>query len=298
MNFGVLSLVACTLIWGSTFVLVKGAVANLPVLTFLAFRFSLGGLVLLPWLKGSGSVRRFLPGALIGAANALGFFLQTAALADGATPDVVAFLTGLAVVLVPLVLAIYHRRLPALSVSAAVLIGGVGLYLLTVSRGLTFTPADLLAALGAVLFTFQVIGSSHFAPRLGAGRLAAQQVVTGGALFALAAAMTPGAGLHLPPSSEWAVIGYLGIGATSLAFLLQMLGQSKLDAVRSALIFNLEPVFAVLWAFALSGETLSGRALVGAACVLLAMFGVVWPAPHVRNPRLETASPDRSRLRA
>jgi len=270
-NLGGLGLlVLTTVIWGATFPLVGQVVARVPPVQLVAWRFALAAAVLLPWLRGGGGLRAALPGFAVGAANAAGFLLQTFALRT-ASADVVAFLTGLSVVLVPAAHAVWRRRRPPGQVLAALGLGLVGLALLTTGGPLRWSPGDLLGAACAFLFAVQVLGTARLAGRVGATRLAAQQVVAGAVLFGLAALVWHPAWLAPPPRSDWPVIGFLAVVATVGTFALQTSGQARVDATTAAITFNLEPVFAAVWAFALTGQLLGGRGWAGAGLILIGM---------------------------
>lgn len=264
-------LVLTTVIWGSTFPLVAGAVAHVPPVQFVSWRFGIAALCMLPWLRGGGGLRAAAPGALVGLANAGGFLLQTFALRT-VSADVVAFLTGLSVILVPTVEAVWRRRWPSAMVLGALVLGIAGLGLMTVHRGFAWSPGDLLGAGCAVLFAIQVLGTSRLARRVGTNRLAAQQVVSGAAVFAVVALFWHPAWLLPPPRAVWPVVVYMGLVATVATFAVQVAGQARVGATTAAVTFNLEPVFAAAWAYVLVGQRLDATGLLGAAAVLAGML--------------------------
>lgn len=266
---GLALLVATTIIWGSTFPLVRGAVAHVPPLQFVTWRFALAAACLLPWLFGQGA-RAALPGLGVGLANAAGFLLQTFALKT-ASADQVAFLTGLSVVLVAIADAAGHRRRPPAQVLGALVVGVVGLALLTVGRGFAWSVGDLLGVLCAGMFTLQVLGTSRLARRVGSMRLAAQEVTSGSVAFIIASAVWHPAGLGPPPRGVWPLIAFMAVVATVGTLVLQSAGQARVGATTAAVTFNLEPVFASAWAFVLTGESLTLREGLGAVLVLASM---------------------------
>jgi drug/metabolite transporter (DMT)-like permease len=268
--FGLGILVLTTIIWGSTFPLVKGALAEVPPLQFVAWRFALAAVCLLPWLLRGQGLKAALPGLTIGLANAGGFLLQTFALKTVGA-DQVAFLTGLSVILVPIADAIGRRTWPTRAVLAALAAGLVGLALMTMGRHLTWSVGDLLGLLCAGLFTVQVLGTSRLARRVGSMRLAAQEVASGAIAFGLAALVWHPAWLLPPPSAVWPLAAFLALFATVGTLTLQSAGQARVGATTAAITFNLEPVFATGWAFVLRGESLTLREGLGALFVLASM---------------------------
>lgn len=110
-----LALLGVTAIWGSTFVLIKGALAAYPALPFLAVRFGVAALAMLPvvWLgRRRARAGDLLVGAGVGVLLFAGSALQTLGLAE-TDASKAGFITGLSVVLVPLLVALVWRRLPA-----------------------------------------------------------------------------------------------------------------------------------------------------------------------------------------
>lgn len=65
---------------------------------------------------------------------------------------------------------------------------------------------------------------------------------------------------------------YLGIGATAFTLTLQLVGQKYVSPTKSALIYNLEPVFATLFAFLLLSEKLNFQQIIGASLILISLF--------------------------
>jgi len=83
------------------------------------------------------------------------------------------------------------------------------------------------------------------------------------------------------PADAWVALLYLGLLASVVVVTLQAWGQQRVDALRSAIVFGLEPVFAALTAWALLGERLGWAGLAGAALIVAALvFSQVQPAPQ------------------
>lgn len=275
---GLILLVLTTILWGSTFPIVHAAVTRVAPLQFLTWRFGIAAICLAPFLRGGW--RALWPGFLVGLANAAGFWLQTTALGRISADDV-AFLTGLSVIVVPILEALWLRRLPGVWARWALGLGLAGLFLVTTGgqlRHLHASAGDLLGALCALAFAVQVLGTSRLATKTGSLNLAAQQVVAGAVVFAAASAVLHPAFLGLPARSVWWAIGFAALPATVLTFFLQTAGQSRVSATTAALTFNLEPVFAAVWAFILTGQSLPGWAMVGAALVLAGMVLAALPS--------------------
>lgn len=275
---GMILLILTTVLWGSTFPIVKEAVLSVAPLEFLTWRFGLAAILLLPFLRGGWQA--LWPGFLVGLANAAGFWLQTMALRRISADDV-AFLTGLSVIFVPVLEAFWLRRIPSVWARWALALAVSGLALVTTGGSLTRIHAsggDLLGALCAVAFTVQVLGTSRLAAGTTHLGLAAQEIVAGAVVFVLASAFFHPLWLRLPPVGVWWAIAFAAGPSTVLTFFLQTAGQARVSATTAALTFNLEPVFAAVWAFILTGQILAGWSVVGALMVLAGMVLAALPA--------------------
>jgi drug/metabolite transporter (DMT)-like permease len=296
-----LLLIGCTLIWGTTFVLVKDALAAASVFVFLALRFLLATavLVLVYWREartaGRGTLRA---GTIIGCCMFGGYAFQTAGLSL-TTPSKAAFITGFFVVLVPVLLALFGARQVQLWLWVGALAAFAGLYFLAVPpSGLaTLNRGDLLVLACAFMFALHVIAIGHYSVRYSVGALALIQVAVTALctslcipIFAVIGAENP----HLRWTSGLIVtLLVTGIFATALAFSVQVWAQQYTSANHAAIIFTLEPVFAGLTSFAFYHERLGARSLAGATLILCGILiaELLGPAPAAESsvPPADTA---------
>jgi len=287
------ALLLVTLIWGSTFVMVKDAVAHFPVFSFLALRFAFAALVLLPFVvlrrgnarakvsAGKATPPSLRPSAplllrasaplLLGIALFAGYAFQTAGL-HLTTPAKAGFITGLSVVIVPLFSALILRQMPSRNAWLGVGLAVVGLGLLTLQAGLHIEAGDLLVLCCAVAFAAHILLTGHFAPRYDPLWLTLGSIVTV-AIFSGAAALIfdrPMGRAALTPSVLFAA-AFTGVFATSVAFGLQTQAQRFTTSTHTALIFAAEPVFAGLFSFLLIGEVLGLQQILGGVLILAGM---------------------------
>lgn len=271
------SLVFVTVIWGTTFVVVKVAVETVDPVVFVALRFGLAALVL--GLVGWTALRRapaatWRAGALLGLALLAGFLLQTFGLRE-TTPARGGFITGLSVVLVPLLDAALTRRRPSRAAALGVVVSTTGLIVLSAPLDAAEWAAgtlrgDLLVLGCALAFALHIVGVGHFAGRHDARAITTLQIAVVGVLAGAAAVAL---GAPLPTTgSVWLAVAYLGTVATALMFLLQNWAQIHTTSTHTALIFALEPVFAALFSALLCGEALGPRSLAGGALILAGML--------------------------
>ncbi len=269
---GIFTLVLITLIWGTTFVIVKETVATVSPALLLALRFSVAALLFI-WVRPSK--RALVPGLILGVLSFLGFATQTIGLV-GTTASKAAFITGLSVILTPLFSALwfrfrgFRRSVPTRAyLAAAVALSGLGLMSLTGAQGLT--EGDMWILGTAVFYAFYIIYLGEVAPKYGVLELSAVQFWLMALLAWVWAAPQLGQLGNLSAGSVGSLV-YLGAVATALVSILQVRAQRVVSAHVAALIFVLEPVFAALFAYLLLGESLGVWGWVGAGLVGVAML--------------------------
>lgn len=272
------AVVGAAVIFGSTFLVVKGAIDDADPVAFLAARFCIGAVVLLPFTRrrpsSPGVVRA---GWWCGLALTAGYLLQTIGLRTTSS-SVSAFLTYLLVVLVPLLSALVLRRPPGASAWAGVAACTLGLVLLT--GGATSLGGGELLTIGcAVAFAAHVLLLAEHAPRHDALRLNVVQLAVVG-LGCLGPGVVLAAGRF--PLSAWVAAAFCGVAASALALGLQTYAQAHLSSVTVSLLLLIEPVSAAILGVA-TGESLG---LAGAAGCAVILAGIVLTvlAPFDRRP--------------
>jgi drug/metabolite transporter (DMT)-like permease len=262
-------------------VLVKDALRDISPLLFNLLRMVIATVVLaaiyyrdlrrLKWSYLAG-------GAIVGLCLAAGYSFQTAGLAR-TTPAKSAFITGLIVVIVPLLSAVpalrpATMRRPSFSAFGGAAMAFGGILLLTTPAHTpwmsllgSINAGDLLTLLCALGFSFHVVALAHISPRLPLGALAVLQVAFCTVIMGVALPVFEHPRLDLSPRLIMALL-VTGVLATAAAFTVQSWAQQRLSATRTALILALEPVFAFLTSYLFYGERLSTRASLGALLIL------------------------------
>jgi drug/metabolite transporter (DMT)-like permease len=269
-----LALAAVTVVWGTTFVVVKSVLVDISPLLFLTLRFCLAALVLGAIYRHAFSGKRsgiewLGPGLLAGGLLFAGFVFQTLGL-QLTTPSRSAFLTGLSIPMVPLLSSLVYRDRPRLLEIAGILIASLGMVLMTVpsvSSGFGMGRGDFLSFLCAVAFALHIVVTGHFSPIIGFQPLAVVQLGTAAVLSLLAVWFAEPVRFHATPFVAGAVL-LTGLMATALALTTQAWAQQYTSASRAALIFALEPVVAWATSWLLTGETMAGRGMAGAGLIL------------------------------
>jgi drug/metabolite transporter (DMT)-like permease len=281
-----LALGANAVIWGTTFVLVKAALSDISPALFLAVRFSVATAALLVlyreiW-KGPVPWKSLAAGGFTGALLYSGFLLQTVGLRL-TTASKSAFITGLSTVMVPLLAALVYKNKPQVSEVVGVLVATVGMGLMTLEGALgSISRGDWLTFCCAIAFAAHIVTLGHFSEQMSFQLLSVTQI---GAAAVAALALFPWVEtphVQWQPVVIWAIM-VTGVLATALAVTMQAWAMRYTTPTRTALIFALEPVFAWITSYCLTGEILSRRAAAGAALIL---SGVILVEMKPFNPRL------------
>ena len=283
----VLALVLVTAVWGVTFVQVKDAVALYPLFAFLAVRFWIATLTLaVPGLPRVRSLGRpgFVGGAFLGLLLAAGYTLQTAGL-ERTTVSSTGFITGMYVVLTPLIALVLVRSRIGLPVWGGVVLSTIGLAMLSGIHAGSVT-GDLLVLAAAAVYSLQIVLMERYAPRYDAVAFTFVEMLAAGvALGVVAAALGD---LHVPHGwTVWGALLVTGVFASALAFLVQTWAQRRTSATRTALAFTMEPVWTAFFGYTLAGDRLG---LLGWGGCAVIMAGIVLAEPAaagalVRNLR-------------
>lgn len=279
-----LSLIGVTLIWGGTFVIVKWAIADLPPYPFLAIRFGLALLSMLPfvWQQRTHLCKETIfKGLALGVFLFSGYAWQTVGL-QYTTAAHTGFITGLSVVLVPVLVGLTSRQIPPPGILFGVLSATLGLGLLSIADNFRLNSGDLMVLACAISFALHIFLVGRYAPKANATILAAAQILAVAILGGLFSLILPQPPLRFT-TNVW--VGFLltAIPATSLAFFLQTKMQQFTTPNHTALIFASEPVFSAIFAYLLAGETLTTRGFVGAGLILAGMLMAEFPG--LRKPK-------------
>jgi drug/metabolite transporter (DMT)-like permease len=270
------ALILVTAVWGVTFVQVKDAVELYPLFAFLAVRFAIASLALAPVAVGRirGLGREGLAvGVFLGALLGAGFALQTAGL-ERTTVTSTGFLTGLYVLLTPLLAVVLFRAHVGRQLWLAVGIALVGLVLLGgAPSGSTAGNALVLTSTAAM--ALQIVYLERWASRFDAFALTLVEMLTMCVAFtAIAAARGE---LDVPHGATvWGALLVTGLFASAFAFLVQVWAQREVSATRIAIVFSLETVFAGLFGYLLAGDRLGAIGWTGCALILA---GIVLAEP-------------------
>jgi drug/metabolite transporter (DMT)-like permease len=285
------ALIAATVAYGSTFVIVKHALEHVTPVGFILLRFAIGTVALTPIALRRGfrrpgvnaTFRSFLLASLaFGIAGFAGYWFQNAGLQRTTTSNS-AFITGLFVVFTPMIEVLVTRRLPDARVVIAIVVSATGLFLLT-GASLEIGAGNALTLGCAVMFGAWIFLGGVFSQRFDPVALTAAQmaVLT---VCAVPVVLVGGLG-HVTGEVVFAAI-VTGVACSALAFTLQLWAQRYVEPSRAAVILLFEPVVAGFVGY-LVGERLGIKGYVGA---LVIFTGIVLAESRAWRPPKPSETP-------
>jgi drug/metabolite transporter (DMT)-like permease len=268
------ALLAVAAAWGAAFVVMKPAIERQSVNSFLATRFVVAVVVMI--LIRPSVLRKFnkellLKGSLAGLFLGTGYIFQTLGLArTGAA--ITGFVTGLYVVLTPLIAALFLKERIKAFTWFCVVLATIGLALLSL-RGWSVGIGEALVFVSAIAFAAHIVTLSKWSLGFDAYALTIVQLSI---CALLTGVISIGQGYEKPTDSGvWGVVIFTAVIATAVAFIVQTWSQAHMSSTKVAVILTMEVVFAALFAVAFGGESLTLQVSIGGAMVLLAMYLIV-----------------------
>ena len=268
------ALLAVAAAWGAAFVVMKPAIERQSVNSFLATRFVMAVLVMIlirPSVLREIKREMILKGSLAGFFLGTGYIFQTLGLArTGAA--ITGFVTGLYVVLTPLIAAVFLKEKIKAFTWFCVVLATIGLALLSL-RGWSVGVGEALVFVSAIAFAAHIVTLSKWSLGFDAYALTIVQLSI---CALLTGVISIGQGYEKPTDSGvWGVVIFTAVIATAVAFIVQTWSQAHMSSTKVAVILTMEVVFAALFAVAFGGESLTLQVSIGGAMVLLAMYLIV-----------------------
>lgn len=280
-----LILLSAAIVWGGGFVAQRIASAHMDFFAFNGVRFLLGGLAMLPFvikrLRGSsGNLWWILPGGILLFG---GSSLQQAGIAT-TSAGTAGFITGVYVVLVPLLMTLFWKHKTKAVVWLAAVAALAGTYLLsTGGSALTPSTGNLIVLIGSVVWAFHVIVVGFAVRKVDVFIFSVGQFLLCGLLHLISSLFIN------PPTVNavlacWPAILYAGLGSVVIGFTLQAIGQRKAPVADAALILSLESVFAAIFGALFLNETMNLIQIVGCGIILAAILVAQLPAFQPKSP--------------
>lgn len=280
---GQLLLLAATIVWGTSFFILKETIEQVPTFYVIAIRFIVAGLGLwLIFLKRLKNIDKnsIKKGAFLGLCLAGAYIAQTIGLKH-TTPGRNAFLTSSYCVMCPFLMWMLFKKKPKLYnlISAITCVVGIGLIALSgsSSNGENTFLGDGLTLVGAVFFGLQIVFIDKFQKGgYDSIKLLVPEILTAGGVF-LAISLClelpfDGIGAYALNTKQMINILYLTLACTLFAQSAQIIGQKYTTANQSAIILSLESVFGTFFSVIFANERLTVGLVIGFAVVFVAIL--------------------------
>ena len=267
------ALFGAALIWGSSFLVVKNSMSVIQPHMLLAFRFTIGCVLLsIIFHKRLRLLNKdyFIKGGILGAFLFLAYSLQTIGIID-TTPGKNAFLTAIYCVLVPFFYWAVDKKRPDKYNITAGIITMLGIGLVSMNGSFSIGIGDTLTLIGGVLFAVHMVAVAKFSKDKDPILLTILQ-------FGFAAIISWIVALifeDMPTQWSYQTITgllYLAVFATAVALLLQNVGQKYTNPAPAAIILSLESVFGVLFSVVLYGEQITPRLFIGFMLIFISII--------------------------
>ena len=182
------------------------------------------------------------------------------------------FVTGLYIVLTPLIASLFFRERVSRFTWSCVFIATVGLGLLSI-HGWSVGFGELLVLGSAIAFALHIVALSQWSN----GRDTYAMTIVQLAVCAIIAGIGSFfEGYSLPPDKGvWTVVIFTAVFATAIAFIVQTWAQAHMTATKVAVILTMEVVFAAIFAVLVGGESLNLQSSIGGIMVIVAMYLIV-----------------------
>ena len=267
------ALLLSTLIWGTSFFILKNTLDYVPTLYVLAFRFC--GAAVLLFLFSIRELKKIdrgylIAGLFMGLTLLAAYIVQTYGLAL-TTPGKNAFLTSSYCVIAPLLGWVLYKKRPDRYNVAASVVCIIGIGFICLERDLRVNTGDLLTLCCGVFFALQILVIEKYAAGRSVLLLTMLQFAVAGVLAAILAFATTPVPTHIPGEAIFSIV-YLCIMCSAVCYILQIFGQKHTTSAATAVIMTLESVFGALFSGIFYHERFSFKLIVGFVLVFAAVL--------------------------
>jgi drug/metabolite transporter (DMT)-like permease len=270
------ALLAVAAMWGISFVWMKDILDQQDVYSFLVSRFLVAAIAMIairPKVLKQFNKDLVLKGLVIGAALGAGYIFQTLGL-ERTTPAITGFITGLYVVITPLLAFLFLKEKLTLAICFYIFLAVAGLAVLSI-EGWSVGTGEIFVLISAALFALHIILLGSWSKSFDAYALTVTQLTSCALVAAIPALIN---GYKAPPDMQvWSVVLFTAVFATAFAFVIQTWSQARISTTKVAVILTMEVVFAALFSFMYGMEPFTLRLAIGGGMVLIAMLAIVQP---------------------
>lgn len=280
---GSIILMITALIWGTAFVAQSVGMDYIGPFTFIAARYIVGGLFLLPCIYILDSINKktsklkesYDKGNLIIGGVLCGIILFAASSFQQigmqyTTVGKSGFITALYIIIVPLIGLLFKRSI-CTKVWISICISIVGLYILCINESFSISTGDILTLICAFCFSIHILIIDKYSPIVDAIRMSCIQFFVAGFLGVIFMIIFDKPNITSMFGAFNTII-YAGVMSSGVAYTLQIIGQKYTTPVMATLIMSLESVFAAISGWIILEEILSFKEFIGCCFVFIAII--------------------------
>lgn len=271
---GIILLIVTTILWGTTFIITKTVIKNVPVFFYLCLRFLVALLGFSPYFIHLNKINKQI--IIMGIISGLIYFIAIATQTIGlitTSAGKAGFITGLNTIMVPFLAYILfkHSFKKRVYLAATLSIVGMAFLLLEGEQGVLI--GDILVLVCAFFCALFIVYNDKYVNLANVYLYSIVQLfIISISCFSFSFILNESYNFLNSDFTFWLIILYMGIGVTTLTFLFQNWSQQYVNSAKTAIIFALEPVFAALFGFLLGNETLSLLAWIGCGLIFVAIL--------------------------
>ncbi|APF17064.1 DMT family transporter [Caldithrix abyssi] len=281
-----LGLLSVTVFWGTTFIVSKLLLSEMSLAVYMFYRMAVAALamtLIALKFKKAWNKQVLRHGLILGVLLYASYFFQMWGITQTSASNA-GFITGLSVVLVPVLGFLFYKEETPLQVWGSVILAVTGLLLLSGANPFKWSVGDLKVLICAIIFAFHIIYTGRFSRVNNVYLLTAVQLVAIAA-FSFLAFLPEVQTLSTISLKNVILLIYLALFGTVFTFLMQTSMQRFTTVARTAIIFSMEPVFAALFAFLIAGEKLTAEGWLGGLFIVLAMVNAEFPYQSLRRQK-------------
>ncbi len=274
-------LIITTILWGTSFIITKNITENIPIFLYLGLRFLIAFLGFIPFFPHFKNLNKkvIVMGLITGMLYFLGIVFQTYGL-QSTTAGKTGFITGLSTVIVPFLAWFGFKKPLNIRIWIAVILSIIGMAFLLLEGESGFIIGDILVLVCAFIFAFYIVLNDKYVRITDIYLYSIIQIcVITLSSFVCSLLLGESYNLLSNPPTFWFIMIYMGIAVMTLTILFQNWSQQYQGPTQTAIIFTLEPVFAVLFGFLIGSEILSLFGWIGCGLIFIAILTTVLKNP-------------------
>ncbi|MBD3214761.1 MAG: EamA family transporter [Candidatus Lokiarchaeota archaeon] len=276
---GIVFLVITTVLWGTTFIITKNVIEDVPLFLYLGLRFSVALLGLSPYFIRLKRINKkiIIMGAISGSIYFIAIATQTIGLTTTSAGKA-GFITGLNTIMVPFLAYVLFKESFKKRIYLAATLSIIGMAFLFlegegVGMSFLFLEGEVWVIICAFFCALFIIYNDKYVRLVDVYLYSIVQLFIISILcFVFSFILGESYDLLSADMTFLMIIIYMGIIVTTLTFLFQNWSQQHVNSAKTAIIFALEPVFAALFGFLLGNETLSFFAWIGCGLIFIAIL--------------------------